>query len=59
MTFTYFIYLFTFIFDGLPLMKNVITPLVKNMLISLGVTAVMPATDAAIQKKLLGSGHHL
>ena len=33
---------------GLPLMKNVLTPLAKGVLIPLGLTA---ATDAAIQKK--------
>ena len=37
-------------------MKNVLKPLVKNFLISLGLTAAA-ATDAAIHKKMLGSGH--
>ena len=39
---------------GLPLMKNVLTLLAKNVLLSLGVTtAATSATDAAIQKKIL------
>ena len=38
-------------------MKNVLKPLVKNFLISLGLTAAAAATDAAIHKKMLGSGH--
>ena len=41
---------------GLPLMKNVLTPLAKSILISFGLTAGVSATDAAIQKKLFGSG---
>ena len=41
---------------GLPLMKNVLTPLAKSILISFGLTARASATDAAIQKKLFGSG---
>ena len=40
---------------GLPLMKNVLTPLAKNVLLSLGLSAGMPAEDAAIQKKIYGS----
>ena len=35
----------------LPLMKNVLRPLAKNILILLGLTAVALATDKAIQKK--------
>ena len=42
----------------LPLMKNVITPLVQSVLISLGLTAAASAADAAIHKKILGSGSH-
>ena len=38
---------------GLPLMKNVLTPLVKSVLILLGKAS---ATDAAIQIKFFGSG---
>ena len=40
---------------GLPLMKNVLTPLAKSVFIPLQLTATIPATDAAIQKKILGS----
>ena len=40
---------------GLPLMK--ITPLAKSVLILLGLSAVMSAADAAIQKKIYGSGN--
>ena len=36
---------------GLPLMKNVLRPLAKSVLIPLGVTAVASATDSSIQKK--------
>ena len=41
---------------GLPLMKNVIKPLAKSVLIDLGLTAAASATDAGIHKKILGSG---
>ena len=41
---------------GLPLMKNVLTPLAKHVLISFGLIAAVSATDAAIQKKNFGSG---
>ena len=41
---------------GLSLMKNVLTPLAKSVLISLALSAGMPAADAAIQKKSYGSG---
>ena len=34
-------------------MKNVIKSLSKSVLISLGLTAAAPSTDAAIQKKYL------
>ena len=37
---------------GAPLMKSVLTPLAKSVLIPLGLTAA----DAAIQKKIFGSG---
>ena len=40
---------------GLPLMKNVLKPLAKSVLIPLGLTAAA-ATDAAIHKKTFGSG---
>ena len=39
---------------GLPLLKNVLTPLAKSVLISLGLIAA--ATDASTQKKIYGSG---
>ena len=39
---------------GLPLIKNVITPLAKSVLILLGLTAAASAADAGIQKKILG-----
>ena len=41
---------------GLRLMKNVLTPLAKNVLLLLGLTAAASATDEVIQKKLFGSG---
>ena len=41
---------------GLPLMKNILKPLAKSVLIPLGLTAVALATDAAIYKKMFGSG---
>ena len=40
----------------LPLMKNVIKPLVKSVLILLGLTAAASAADAGIHKKILGYG---
>ena len=36
---------------GLPLIKNVITPLAKSVLISLGLIAAASAADAEIHKK--------
>ena len=41
---------------GLPLIKYVIKPLAKSVLIPLGLTAATSEADAAIQKKILGSG---
>ena len=41
---------------GLPLMKSVLTPLSKSVLIQLRLSAGMSAVDAAIQKKIYGSG---
>ena len=38
------------------LIKNVITPLAKSVLIPLGLTAAASAADAGIHKKILGSG---
>ena len=40
---------------GLP-MKHTLKPLGKSVLIPLGITAAASATDAAIQKKMFGSG---
>ena len=42
---------------GLPLIKNVIKPLTKSILIHLGLTAAASA-DAGIHKKILGSGNN-
>ena len=39
---------------GLPLIKNVIKPLAKSVLIPLGLTAAASAADAGIHKKNLG-----
>ena len=39
-------------------MKNVIKPLAKSVLITLGLTAAASAADAGIHKKILGSGHN-
>ena len=44
---------------GLPLIKNVINPLAKSVLIPLGLTTAASAADAGIHKKILGSGHPL
>ena len=41
---------------GLPWIKNVIKPLDKSVLITLGLTAAASAADAGIHKKILGSG---
>ena len=43
---------------GLPLMKCVINPLAKGVLITLGLTAAASAADAGMYKKILGSGHN-
>ena len=40
----------------MPLIGNVLKPLLKSILIPLGSTAVASATDAAIHKKVFGSG---
>ena len=40
---------------GLPLIKNVIKPLAKGVLIPLGLIAAASAADAGIYKKILGS----
>ena len=41
---------------GLPLMKNVLTPTAKSVLLPLELSAGMSAADAAIQKKIYASG---
>ena len=41
---------------GLPLMKNVLKPSAKSVLIPLGLTRSASATDAAVHKKMFGSG---
>ena len=41
---------------GLLLMKNVLKPLAKSILIPLGLTAAVSETDEAIQKKIFQSG---
>ena len=41
---------------GLPLIKNVIKPFAKSILIPLGLTAAASAADAGIHEKILGSG---
>ena len=41
---------------GLPLIENVLKPLAKSVLIPLGVIAAASVTDAAIHKKIFGSG---
>ena len=40
---------------GLPLMKNVPTPLAKSVVISLGFTAAASVTDGVIQKNIIGN----
>ena len=41
---------------GLPLMKSVVQPVAKSVLILLELTAVASTADAGIHKKILGSG---
>ena len=41
---------------GLPLRKNVLKPSAKSVLIPLGLTAAASRADAAIYKKMFGSG---
>ena len=43
---------------GLPLMKCVIQPLAKSVLIPVGLTTAASAADAGIHKTNLGSGHN-
>ena len=42
--------------DGLPLIKNVLTPSTKSILAPLGLKAAGSATDTAIQKKIFWIG---
>ena len=42
---------------GISLIKDVIKPLAKSLLIPLGLTAAALAADAGIHKKILGSGN--
>ena len=42
---------------GLPLIKNVITPVAKSALIPLGLTTAASAADAGIHQKILGLGN--
>ena len=41
---------------GLPLIGSLLKPLAKSILIPLALTAAASATDAAIHKKMFGSG---
>ena len=43
---------------GLPLIKNVIKPLAKSVLIPLGLTGAASAADAGIHEKILASGYN-
>ena len=43
---------------GLPLIKSVIKPLAKSILIPLGLTAAASVADAGIYKDILGSDHN-
>ena len=43
---------------GLPLIKNVVKPLAKSLLIPLRLTAAASAADAGIHKKILGLGNN-
>ena len=46
-----------FLKTGSALMKNIIKPLVKSVLIPLGLTAAASGADAGIHKRILGSGN--
>ena len=43
---------------GFPLIKSVIKPFAKSVLIPLGLIAAASVADAGIHKKILGSGHN-
>ena len=40
----------------MPVIRNILKTLAKNVLIPLGLTAAASATDSAIHKKMFGSG---
>ena len=42
---------------GLPLIKNMIKPLAKSVLIHLGLTSAASVANARIHRKILGSGN--
>ena len=42
--------------SGLPLMKNILKPFAKSVLMPLGLTTTVSATDVAIHKKVFRSG---
>ena len=44
---------------GLPLMKSVIQPVAKSVLVPLGLTAEASVEDEGIHKKILGSGQNI
>ena len=44
---------------GLYLMKSLLTPLAKSILVPFVLTTAAPATDAVIKKKIYGSGTEL
>ena len=48
----------TLLKTGLPLIKNVIKPLARSVLIPLRLTAAASTADARIYKKILGSGRN-
>ena len=41
---------------GLPLIRTVLEPLAKSVLVPLGLTASTSVTDAAVYRRMLGSG---
>ena len=43
--------------NGLPLMKNILKPKAKSVLVPLGLTPAASETDAAIHKKMFRSGN--
>ena len=49
---------FSLLKTRLPVIKNVITPLAKSVLLPLALTAAASAADAGIHKKIIRSGRH-